>query len=258
MNSNQNSQNTEEFEVDNSLSIDDFIKELEAKEKDLHIFSEMVIEVEENDFDDTTAAEFIMAEIAAADKKSFQPASISTPGTDEVKKIKSEILDLKQQVAKMETERVELFELARRRQTDFENYRNRTERERSETFRNQLSNLAKQMLPVLDNMNRALDSTVNLADEKSQDVQQFFNGISLVNQQLNEILEGMGVQPIKSVGEIFNPHLHEAVAAEETNKFPPHTVTEEFLRGYRIDDKVIRPAMVKVSKSQESKVGSRE
>ncbi len=248
----------EEFEVDDSLSIDDFIKELEAKEKDLHIFSEVVIEVEDDELDDTdAAADFIMAEIAAAEKTSLPP-KISATNSEEVKKLKTENAGLKTQISKMENERVELFDLARRRQTDFENYKNRTERERSETFRNQLSNLAQQMLPVLDNMSRALDSTAHISDEKTQDLEQFFNGIALVNQQMNEILEGMGVQPIKSVGERFDPHFHEAVATDETNEFPPHTVTAEFLRGYRIDAKVIRPAMVKVSKSHKSAGEKRE
>ena len=260
MNFNQDSQNTENFveeiEVNNSLSIDDFIKELEAKEKDLQIFSEMVIEVDENDFDDTKIAESAVAEISAVDKKTpeIPAAKIPAPNSDEINKSKNEISSLKNQISKLETERVEMFELARRRQNDFENYKNRTERERSETFRNQLSNLARQMLPVLDNMNRALDSTANLPDERTQDFQQFFEGIALVNQQLGEVLTEMGVQPIVSVGEVFDPHFHEAVATDETDEVPPHTVTAELLRGYRIDEKVIRPAMVKVSKSVESKV----
>lgn len=257
MNSNQDSQNTENFaeeiEVDNSLSIDDFIKELEAKEKDLNIFSELVIEVDESDFADSDNVEPKLAELPAVDKIPLETATANAApiNFDEINKFKGEISDLKTKISKMETDRVELLELARRRQIDFENYKNRTERERSETFRNQLSNLARQMLPVLDNMNRALDSTVNLSDERTQDFQQFFEGIALVNQQLGEVLTEMGVQPIVSVGEIFNPHFHEAVATEETNEVPPHTVTAELLRGYRIDEKIIRPSMVKVSKSRE-------
>jgi molecular chaperone GrpE len=103
------------------------------------------------------------------------------------------------------------------------------------------------MLPVLDNLNRALDSASNFSDEKLQDFQQFFEGIMLVGRQLNEVLEEMGVQPIAAVGESFDPHYHEAVATETTDEVPPYTITEELLRGYRIDDKVIRASMVKVS-----------
>jgi len=149
----------------------------------------------------------------------------------------------------LETERVELFEISRRRQNDFENYKSRTERERGETFRNQLSNLAIQMLPVVDNLNRAMDLTANNVEEKPQDFQQFFEGIVLVSQQLNEILAEMGVQPINALGESFDPHLHEAVATEASEEFPQNTVMAELLRGYRIGDKVIRPSMVKVSTS---------
>ena len=66
----------------------------------------------------------------------------------------------------------------------------------------------------------------------------------------------MGVQPISSVGEHFDPYYHDAVATEENENFPPHTITAELLRGYRIDDQVIRPSMVKVSRSEKLKVKS--
>ncbi len=259
MNSNQDSQNTgeisEEIEADNSLSIDAFIKELEAKEKDLNIHSELVIEVDENDFDDENTAEFAVPQFPVFKNESppappALPKSSFAPNSAELTDLKNEIQNLKNQNSKLETERAELVDLARRRQTDFENYKNRTERERSETFRAQLGNLARQMLPVLDNMNRALTATAKFTDGGASDFQQFFDGIGLVNQQLNEVLAEMGVHPIVSVGSLFDPHLHEAVAAEESNEFPPNTVIEEFIRGYRIDEKVIRPAMVKVSKNE--------
>jgi molecular chaperone GrpE len=105
------------------------------------------------------------------------------------------------------------------------------------------------MLPVVDNLNRALDSSGHITEECSQDFKQFFDGIVLVSQQLNEILAEMGVEPIIAVGERFDPHFHEAVATEATDKIPPQTVTAELLRGYRIGDRVIRPSMVKISKS---------
>jgi molecular chaperone GrpE len=70
----------------------------------------------------------------------------------------------------------------------------------------------------------------------------------LVNHQLNEVLAEMGITPIQAIGEHFDPHFHEAASVEETDEFPPNTVTAEFLRGYRIGDKVVRASMVKVSK----------
>jgi molecular chaperone GrpE len=103
------------------------------------------------------------------------------------------------------------------------------------------------MLPVLDNLDRALLFAENHDEASSKDFHQFFEGIVMVNQQLNEVLANMGVSPIASVGQPFDPHFHEAVAAEESAGFPPNTVTGELRRGYRIGDRVIRAAMVRVS-----------
>ena len=248
----KNSQPTEEISEEiqdkNTLSIDEFFKQLEAKEKDLDISAEMVIEIEGTDFDENIIPHFIVAESLLEDGKVNEiEFAVNDAAGNTLSTLKDKVSMLQKQISKLETERVELFEISRRRQIDFEGYKKRTERERSETFLNQISNLATQMLPVLDNFNRALESASNLTGEKVPDSQHFFNGIVLVNQQLNEVLSDMGVSPIISVGEQFDPHFHEAVATEETDEIPPHTITAELLRGYRIGDKVIRPSIVKVS-----------
>lgn len=239
-----------EIEEEGSLSIEDFIKELEAKEKDLQISSDLAIEIDDADFDDTNPPDFIKSEfsIEPVKKPEILAVSSSAPNnTALVAELEQQISLMKSQVSSLESERSEINETMRRRQADFDNYKKRTERERRETFLNQISNLATQMLPVLDNLNRALDFAVQHSEGRSPDFRQFFEGIVLVNQQLNEVLAEMGVSPIASVGEPFDPHFHEAVATEEANEVPPNTVTGELLRGYRIGDKVIRPAMVKVS-----------
>ena len=255
MNSEQDPQNiqevSEESETDNTLSIDEFFKQLEAKEKDLDISSDLVIEVDESDIGEQDISDFLHIDLSVAANKpesAMTAFDVSSPKVEDNSSLKSEILNLQNQIARLETERGELYETSRRRQTDFDNYKSRTDRERGETFRNQLSNLATQMLPVVDNLNRALDSSGHITEECSQDFKQFFEGIVLVSQQLNEILAEMGVQPIIAIGERFDPHLHEAVATETTGEFPAQTVTAELLRGYRIGDKVVRASMVKVSK----------
>ena len=154
---------------------------------------------------------------------------------------------IKERSAKLEAQAVELKTALKKRQAEFENYRNRTERERNETYQGQIGNLASQLLPVLDNLNRALDIASDFEEERHKDFQNFFNGIVLVNQQLNEVLAEMGVQPVPSVGEPFDPYFHDAVATEETAEFPSNTITEQLLRGYRLGDRLIRPAMVKVA-----------
>jgi molecular chaperone GrpE len=257
MNSNNNLENSlknknhssKEIEISESISVDDFIRELEAKERDLHISSDLVIEIEEPGFADGEIDQILEETLPSRPAKpvTAHPAKSNAATDKMVVELKMEVSLLQSLVAKMEAERAEASENSRRRQKDFDNYKNRTERERSETFANQISNLATQMLPVLDNLNRALDFAATGANEKAQDFQQFFQGIVLVNQQVNEVLAGMGVAPIASIGERFDPHRHEAVAVEESDVYPPQTVSAELLRGYRLGDRVIRPSMVKVA-----------
>lgn len=243
------------FEVEeNTPSVDDFIKELEEKEKDLDISADLVIEVDDSDVEHNNIHDSFFPG-TSIDKNTFQNApkqkvqSFSPDSSAD----KLTFSDLQDKVKELTVERNELKESQVRRQRDFDNYRNRVERERQETFKNILSNLATQILPVLDNLNRALDSTTEAEKQSEErDFQTFLEGIVLVNQQLNEVLIEMGVQPIPSVGEPFDPKFHEAVATEETDDYPNKTVIQELLRGYRIDNRVIRASMVKVSSTTNS------
>ena len=238
----------EELDAD-PTSVDDFIKELEEKEKDLDISSDLVIEVDESEVEHNNIHDSFAANLPnhllpsePEGKADFPPPSDKLPAPEEPDPKTLE------KITKLEEETGELKESLARRQKDFENYRNRTERERQDTFRNVVSNVASQMLPVMDNLNRALDAFSEVETKDAEkDMKTFHEGIILVNQQLNEVLSNMGVRQIAALDEPFDPHFHEAVAQEETDEVPPETVTEEILRGYRIDDKVIRPSMVKVS-----------
>jgi len=82
---------------------------------------------------------------------------------------------------------------------------------------------------------------------ESKEFRHFLHGVELINKQLNEVLESLGVQPIAAVGERFDPHVHEAVACESSDEYEPDTVIEELTRGYRIGERLLRPAMVKVA-----------
>lgn len=253
MNSNRETENGKEFlediEMDDLRSVDDFFKELEAKEKDLQITSEMVIEVEDSEFDDRKMPDFPMADFLPPGAGAHQPAfaASSYSKSDSSAKFENEITELKSRISKMEAERIEIVESSQRRSRDFENYKSRTERDRQENFLNQVSNLATEILPVLDNLDRALECATHITDPGQKDFKQFYDGIILVNQQLNEVLAEMGLQPIPSVGEHFDPYFHEAVAMDETSEYPPNVITSELLRGYKIGDKIVRAAMVKVS-----------
>ena len=151
----------------------------------------------------------------------------------ELKRVETEIADLKDRLA--------------RRQADFENYRKRGERERGETYERVVAEIAAKLLPVLDNLKRALDTEASLEAGESDEFRHFLSGVDLIFKQLGGVIEALGVKPIAAVGERFDPHIHEAVVSEPTDEHEPDTVMEEILRGYRLGDKLIRPALVKVA-----------
>lgn len=238
--------------IDESGSVDDFLRELEEKEKDLHITSDMTfIEIAADFEDEAEIPDFMRPQditpAATVKPAASAPAAPSPAGSGEVKKLEAEVASLKAKIIDLEEERTELYKNSQRRLKDFEAFKTRTERERRETFQRQLSNLATQMLPALDNLDRALQCASDLSTEKQGEFAQFFDGIVLVNQQVNEVLVEMGIEPIRTVGCEFDPHLHEAVAIDEGSDQPPNTITAELLRGFRIGDSVIRHSMVKVS-----------
>lgn len=239
MNSKQSTENLvqEEIEIESTSSLDAFMRELEERERSLAIDEDQVVEVEAyQDYGFTEPQ--IQIEIPVKKNQGHTGKLINSNDTknDELKKKLSEI----------QKERDDLVEKLRRRHHEFENFRNRTERERGETFQQVLSSLAKQIIPVVDNLNRALDAVHDL-EKKSPEFEKFLEGIVLVSQQLHDVLGEMGVKPIPSVGHPFDPHYHEAVATENSQDFPPKTVIAEMLRGYRLGTRVIRPTMVKVS-----------
>lgn len=242
---------TEMIDADETSSVDDFIRELEAKEKDLHITSDMTIEIEDSDFEISAVPDFVQSELSIKPLSAAPPradAPAASPATKARNlELENEIAALKVRIMELKAERSDIQDKSDRRLKDFENFKYRMDRERRGAFIDQIGNLAGQMLPVLDNLHRAIDAADEIGGERSRDFQQFFDGIVLVNQQLNDIFAGMGVTPISTVGEPFDPNFHEAVATEVRPEMPANTITEELLRGYRIGNKVIRHSMVKVN-----------
>jgi molecular chaperone GrpE len=138
-----------------------------------------------------------------------------------------------------------------RRQADFENFRKRVERERSETYNRAVADLVAKLLPVLDNLGRALDTEASVEATESDEFRHFLSGVDLIYKQLSGVLETLGVKAVPAVGEHFDPHVHEAVVTEETNDHEPDTVIQEIVRGYRLGDRLLRPALVKVAVRKE-------
>jgi len=264
MDPNQDKENSEyAFEladeelVDEPTAVDDFMRELEAKEKDLHITAETTFIELAADFEGDEIPDFMRPEIAIQKPPVVVKPAVPAAGDPRSKQLETEVAALKAKISGLEEERGELYTNSQRRLKDFESFKARTERERSETFQRQLSNLATEMLPALDNLDRALQCASEMSDEKQAEFAQFFDGIVLVNQQVHEVLAGMGILPIVTVGAKFDPHFHEAVAIDEESDQPANTITAELLRGFRIGDNVIRHSMVKVAQGAGNKPNDR-
>lgn len=176
-----------------------------------------------------------------ADGASGEPAPAS--GGPEV----AELVATRAELKRLESQVKELKDSLARRQADFENYRKRMERERSETYNRVVADIAAKLLPVLDNLKRALETEASVEASESDEFRHFLSGVDLIYKQLAGVLDALGVKPVLSEGEQFNPHLHEAVVTEPTDDYEPDTVIQEIVRGFRLGDKLIRPALVKVA-----------
>ena len=174
----------------------------------------------------------------------------ATPKVDDSRLGGPEIAELvasRAELKRLEAALAEAQEGVARRQADFDNYRKRIERERGEAYNRVVAEVTRKLLPILDNLNRALDAERSVETSESREFRHFLRGVELIGKQLNEVLESFGLQPIPAVGERFDPHIHEAVVTEPSNEHEPDTVIAELARGYRIGDRLLRPAMVKVS-----------
>lgn len=160
---------------------------------------------------------------------------------------RAELIATRAELKRVEAENAELKNSLARRQADFENYRKRVDRERSETYNRVVADIAEKLLPVSDNLKRALEAESSVKAAESDEFRHFLSGVDLIWKQLNGVLEALGVKPIVAVGEQFNPHIHEAVVTEATDEYEPDTVIQEIRSGYRLGDKLIRPALVKVA-----------
>jgi len=125
---------------------------------------------------------------------------------------------------------------------EFDNYRKRIVREREDWRRQAQMELLREILPVLDNFDRALQAAPTSDADAG-----FRAGVELIHRNFLAALERVGVQPFATVGQLFDPQRHEAVAREERRDVPDHTVVAEILRGYQLQDRVLRPAGVVVA-----------
>jgi molecular chaperone GrpE len=169
---------------------------------------------------------------AVGDASQATAALLQNPADSAEPAVPSELDQLK-------AERDQLLDRVARLQAEFENARNRADRERTE-FRDYAAGVVvEQFLPVLDNFQLALKSTAS--------EHQLRSGVELIVKQMEEILRQMQVTPVPAIGEPFDPHVHEAIGAIDRDDLPDQHVAEEVRRGYKFRERLLRPALVRVA-----------
>ena len=146
---------------------------------------------------------------------------------------------------RLKAEKDQLMDRLLRLQAEFDNARKREAKERAESREYAVANTVEQFLPVLDNFQLALKSTGS--------AEQLRAGVELIVKQMEEALRGINVQPVEAVGAVFDPRFHEALEMVERNDVPDHQVIEEVRRGYRMRERLLRPALVRVASNSQQK-----
>jgi molecular chaperone GrpE len=164
--------------------------------------------------------------------------TVAAPESRAVSSMETKIAELESDLAEARDRRLRLA-------ADFDNFKKRTRQEQLETIQHASADLIARLLPALDDLHKALDHKPRGVDEA------WVKGLELSVRKLDEALSAHGLEPIEAVGARFDPKLHEAIGSEESTDYPEDTITSELRRGYRIRDRVVRPALVKVARTPE-------
>jgi molecular chaperone GrpE len=150
--------------------------------------------------------------------------------------------EMEAELEKVRTERAAFLDRAARLQAEFDNFRKRNAKEQQEYREYAVADAIKSLLPILDSLDRALKiNAVSLEDYRS--------GIELIDKQFHDALAKLGVQPVPAAGEAFDPNLHQAIQMVDTGDTEDNHVIDELQRGYKLKDRLLRPAMVRVARN---------
>jgi molecular chaperone GrpE len=174
-----------------------------------------------------------------------QPASEKHDETAGVRRQKTTKSDLLNKLAEVQESSDKNYDRYVRAQAEMENLKKRFQKEKEDLIKFSNESLIKQILPVMDNLEKALSHA-----EEGNSIQSLREGLELTLKGLKDTLEKAGLEEIKAIGEPFDPNFHEAVGEKESDGVAAGVVLEEYQRGYRLNERLIRPAMVVVSKSQ--------
>jgi molecular chaperone GrpE len=168
----------------------------------------------------------------------------------EIFSLRSRLKAVKEELKSTDKEAGEYLDYLKRLKAEFENYKRRSQKDKERIVSLSNEDLIKQFLPVLDDLERAVDSS-----QQSKNHAGLVEGMRMILDKLKAMLQSQGLEEIKAEGEPFNPHFHEALMSVDLVEYPDNLVVEEMRKGYKLNDKILRPAMVKVNKrSEENKM----
>jgi molecular chaperone GrpE len=180
-------------------------------------------------------------ELPASDEADVPSAETARPhdgaNTTDAPQVGSE-----SELEKVKAERAAYLDRAARLQAEFENFRKRQAREQQDFRDYAIAEAIKALLPILDSLDRALKTNAASLDD-------FRSGIELIDKQFHDALSKLGVEPLEAQGQAFDPNFHQAVQMVDTNEVEDNHVIDEFQRGYKLKDRLLRPAMVRVARN---------
>ncbi len=197
---------------------------------------------EKKEFEQEQEAEEVTAEPEETIEEPAAEASDTGETASDAGSEKKGFFKKKEKKDKKDEQIAELTDKVKRQLAEFENFRNRTEKEKSQMYAIGAKDVIEKILPVVDNFERGIKSIPE--EEKESPVA---SGMEMIYKQLMTVLTDLGVTPIEAVGQEFDPGLHNAVMHVEDEELGQNVVSEEFQRGYKYKDAVLRHSMVKVA-----------
>lgn len=190
-----------------------------------------------------------VGEMTEKDKETQIEENVENETTNEEQEIEekvdeiNQVEELKKELNIITEEKDKLYDRLIRIQAEFDNFKKRTQKEKVAERKYKSEALATELLPALDNFERALH-----IEDVNDEIKGFLDGMSMIYRQLIDVLEGQEITKIETVGKKFDPNLHHAVMQVEDDTVDSDVIVEELQKGYMLADRVIRPAMVKVNK----------
>jgi molecular chaperone GrpE len=184
-----------------------------------------------------------------AKKKTEREVATEVPETGDPEIVAEDpAAELQQALDEARVEAQRNWDLYLRERAELENARKRHQRDREDAIRFANDRLLKEMIPVLDNLERAIEH----AEQGDEESQGLLEGVHMTVTQFRKILEDFGVKRIAALGAPFDPNLHQAMGQLESDEYPPNTVASEFQKGYLLNERLLRPSLVMVAKAPDA------